>query len=90
MLISDIRNELARELSLRRTVFPRLISAGRLTQGESDERLDRLEAALKIVDTLISHHVSNVEDLPLRLVPVWSVNTGSLKSTVGSIIKVGV
>lgn len=46
MLISEIANELARELNLRKQVFPKLITQGRLSQGESQERQERLEAAL--------------------------------------------
>ncbi|HLH92562.1 MAG TPA: hypothetical protein VKX28_29385 [Xanthobacteraceae bacterium] len=39
--------ELARELALRRAVYPRLIAAGRLRRTVAQENLARLRAALR-------------------------------------------
>jgi phage shock protein A len=42
--------ELARELALRRAVYPRLIAAGRLRRAVARENLARLRAALRTLE----------------------------------------
>jgi hypothetical protein len=90
MLISDIRNELARELSLRKTVFPRLISAGRLTKGESDERMDRLDAALRLMNGFISDGYRQTVDVSERHSRLEDNNTAFGQAQALNIIKAGV
>ena len=41
--------ELGRELAMRRNVFPRWVEAGKLSQRQADERIDRLQAALEFI-----------------------------------------
>jgi hypothetical protein len=90
MSISDIRNELARELSLRRTVFPRLILAGRLTQGESDERMERLHAGLHFFARLCSVRPDMpVQDL-MDHADRWAITAGTARNLNLNIIKAGV
>lgn len=38
--------ETQRELSLRRSAYPRFVNSGKLRKGEADEHLARMEAAL--------------------------------------------
>jgi hypothetical protein len=44
--------EIARELALRRAVYPRLIAAGRLRRAVARENLTRLRAALRTLKRL--------------------------------------
>lgn len=45
-------NEVAREMNLRSSTFPRLITGGRLSEGEATERTERLQAVLKFLITV--------------------------------------
>lgn len=44
--LSEVRAEIARELKMRESAFPRFIERGQLTQREADIRIARLRAAL--------------------------------------------
>ena len=44
--ISQQINEVERELSLRRSVYPGLVTRGKMRQSEADEHLARMEAVL--------------------------------------------
>ena len=57
--MSDIemgRIEVERELTVRRSVYPRLVEQGKLTQGEADRRMRALRHVLYLLD--------RVADLP--------------------------
>lgn len=90
MLISEIANELARELNLRKQVFPRLITQGRLSQGESQERQERLGAALWLFRRVaIAAPRMAVCDFA-NIVDQAVLNTVPVKPSLESIIKPGV
>lgn len=42
--------ELRRERAMRRTVYPRLITQGRMTEADAIERCERLDAAIKTLE----------------------------------------
>lgn len=58
----EIVAELTRELQMRRSVFPRWVEAGKITQKQSDERTDRLQAVL---DYVIENWPRSQQDLKL-------------------------
>lgn len=89
MLISHIATELERERAMRDFVFPRLRAQGKLHESEHIQRLDRLDAALKVFDTLMEHGVATVEELPLRLTPGPALNTSTQSTSTLRIIKGG-
>jgi cell division FtsZ-interacting protein ZapD len=45
----DVRSELARELSMRRNVFPKWVAAGKLDQEEAARRIARMQAAYDFI-----------------------------------------
>lgn len=53
MLIRDMLTEIHREQTLRRIVFTKLITQGRLSPAEATERLERLEATADLLRALI-------------------------------------
>lgn len=46
--------EIQRELTVRRTVYPKLVLAGKLTQGEADRRLHAMRCALYYLETALA------------------------------------
>jgi hypothetical protein len=42
--------ELARELAMRRNVFPKWVASGKLKQEEADQRVNRMQAAYEFID----------------------------------------
>lgn len=79
MLIRDLHNEIGRELSLRRVTFPKLIQAGRLTQGEADERTDRMQAALALLARALHAGCLTPSDVIDRIHAPTQLNTESGK-----------
>lgn len=63
-LISS-RVEVERELTVRRSVYPRLVEQGKLTQGEADRRMRALRHVLYLLD--------RVADLPTDNTPTTTV-----------------
>ena len=45
-----IKAEVAREIAVRRSVYPKLISQGKLTQEEADRRMHLMRGALMALD----------------------------------------
>jgi hypothetical protein len=90
MLLSDLQNEINRELSLRRNCFPKMVSNGRLSRGEMEERISRLDAVAKLLARLRALGMIYL-DQPLTLVfpqapvtcdvpvPTQSLNTDVVK-----------
>lgn len=48
----EIICELQREHDVRRTIFPRLVEAGKLSQGEADRRTAAIAEAIVVIRTL--------------------------------------
>ena len=89
MLIRDMVNELHREFSLRKQVFPKLIRVGRLTEGESLERLDRLQGAICVLTLLMKCRVQQFDDLQALLAQSHPVTTTPKGVSLPSHIKGG-
>lgn len=57
--------EVERELTVRRSVYPKLVLAGKLTQGEADRRMTALRCALYYLEAAAAdrhaHLVSTTE-----------------------------
>lgn len=47
--ISSAAVEVARELRVRRSVYPRLVADGKLSQGEADRRMKAMQNALDVL-----------------------------------------
>jgi hypothetical protein len=45
----DVLSEVARELAMRRGVFPRWVQSGKITQAQADKRIDALQAAYDFI-----------------------------------------
>lgn len=45
----EVLTEIARELAMRRSVFPRWVEAGKLKQAEANKRIDRLQAGYDFI-----------------------------------------
>ena len=67
----DGLSEVRRERLIRSTVYPRLISQGKLTEGEAHRRLEALLAAELLLQALLSNwnKVSQLLELPATLTP---------------------
>jgi len=50
--LRDQISELRREARMRRSVYPRLVSTGTLTQGEATRQEERLHAAIETLEDL--------------------------------------
>lgn len=75
MLIRNIIIELERESGMRKFVFPRLKHQGKLTEIEGRERIERLDAALKLLYILDEAGVWDSNHLLMRLTPRPKLNT---------------
>jgi hypothetical protein len=53
-------DELERERAMRKRVYPRLISTGRMTAEEAQMHLDRLAAAIKTLDDVRAERQAKV------------------------------
>jgi hypothetical protein len=61
--------EVRRELALRRNVYPKFVSAGKMKQAEAELCMARMEAALKTLEFVREHLDVIVEAVhPLRTV----------------------
>jgi hypothetical protein len=56
-------NEVSRELNLRRIVFPKLITQGRLSKEEASERMDRLNEIAALLRHLQQLGITQSTDL---------------------------
>jgi hypothetical protein len=60
--MNDIRTalvEINRELTVRRSVYPKLIAAGKLTADEAERRMQALYLAAQLLATCANDHVIN-------------------------------
>jgi hypothetical protein len=60
--MNDIRTalvEINRELTVRRSVYPKLIAAGKLTHDEAERRIQALHHAAEMLADCANHHVIN-------------------------------
>ena len=69
--LQEARDEVERELCVRKRCFPRWVDEGRLTKTDASDRVSRVERALAELNKLVS-----LADVTADLVPPAVTSTG--------------
>lgn len=87
MWLTEVVGELERERAMRVYVFPKLKKDGKLTDTEAQLRMERLSAAIELINELRAAGVLQTDQLALRLLPTPPLNTSGRQGPLNTIIK---